>query len=100
MKLALITRWALTDCLPGQPKRLCLHFPALKWAPLILLAPEISAAAPPVSLILRIGKPMEQLNEEELSQIVRFASTAASLSTEKPGGISAIPSYTEILNAI
>ena len=50
-----------------------------------------------VSQILRIGKPMETLNEEELSQIVRFASTAASLSTEKPGGIPAIPEYDTVM---
>ncbi len=50
-----------------------------------------------VSQILRIGKPMETLNEEELSQIVRFASTVASLSTEKPGGIPAIPEYDTVM---
>lgn len=50
-----------------------------------------------VSQILRIGKPMEQLNEEELSRIVRFASTAASLSTEKAGGIPAIPEYDTVM---
>ena len=50
-----------------------------------------------VSQILRIGKPMETLNEEELSQIVRFASTAASLSTEKPGGIPANPEYDTVM---
>lgn len=50
-----------------------------------------------VSQILRIGKPMETLNEEELSQIVRFASTAASLSTEKTGGIPAIPEYDTVM---
>ena len=50
-----------------------------------------------VSQILRIGKPMETLNEEELSQILRFASTAASLSTEKPDGIPAIPEYDTVM---
>lgn len=53
-----------------------------------------------VSQILRIGKPMETLNEEELSRIVRFASTAASLSTEKPGGIPAIAEYETVMGAI
>lgn len=53
-----------------------------------------------VSQILRIGKPMEQLNEEELSRIVRFAATAASLSTEKPGGIPAIPEYETVMGAM
>ena len=53
-----------------------------------------------VSQILRIGKPMETLNEEELSRIVRFASTAASLSTEKPGGIPVIAEYETVMGAI
>lgn len=53
-----------------------------------------------VSQILRIGKPMEELNEEELSRIVRFAATAASLSTEKPGGIPAIVEYETVMGAM
>ena len=50
-----------------------------------------------VSQILRLGKPMEALNAEELSRIVRFASTAASLSTEKPGGIPSIAEYETVV---
>lgn len=52
-----------------------------------------------VSQLLKIGKPMECLNQSELEQIVRFASTAASLSTEKSGGIPSIPEYEEVIHA-
>lgn len=52
-----------------------------------------------VSQLLKIGKPMECLNHSELEQIVRFASTAASLSTEKSGGIPSIPGYEEVIRA-
>ncbi len=44
-----------------------------------------------VTQILRIGKALEALKEEELLKIVSFAVTAASLSTEKTGGIPSIP---------
>lgn len=53
-----------------------------------------------VSQILLLGKPMEQLNEAELSRIVRFAATAASLSTEKAGGIPAIVEYETVMGAM
>lgn len=42
---------------------------------------------------------MESLNQSELEQVVRFASTAAGLSTEKSGGIPFIPEYEEVLHA-
>ena len=53
-----------------------------------------------LSQILRLGKSLEELNQEELLQIVRFAATAASLSTEKPGGIPAIPEYETVMCVI
>lgn len=46
-----------------------------------------------LSRILSAGKRPEELTGEELTEIVRFATTAAGLSTEKPGGISSIPSF-------
>lgn len=52
-----------------------------------------------VSQLLKIGKPMESLNQSDLEQIVRFASTAASLSTEKSGGIPSIPAYQQVMQA-
>lgn len=49
-----------------------------------------------VSQLLRTGKAPEALEAEELAAIVGFASTAASLSTQKTGGIPSIPSEEEV----
>lgn len=51
-----------------------------------------------VSRILALGKVPEALTEQELYYVGSFASTAASLSTEKPGGISSIIEM-EIINS-
>lgn len=47
--------------------------------------------------LLRTGKAPEALTQEELLSIVRFASAAAGLSTEKAGGISSVPALREVL---
>ena len=44
-----------------------------------------------MSRLIRSGKRPEELTEEELVQIVRFACTAASLSTQTHGGIASVP---------
>ena len=44
-----------------------------------------------MSRLIRSGKRPEELTEEELVQIVRFACTAASLSTQMHGGITSVP---------
>ena len=49
-----------------------------------------------ISRILKMRKPPEELTEEELMSIASFATTAASLSTQRLGGISSIPSEDEI----
>ena len=41
-------------------------------------------------------KHMTALTEEELTDIVRFACTAAGLSTTRPGGISSIPTLSQV----
>ena len=43
------------------------------------------------------GRSPEALTAEELTEIVRFACTAAGLSTTRPGGISSVPEYDEVL---
>ena len=53
-----------------------------------------------VSRLLKIGKAPETLNAEELVEIGSFACTAASLSTQRPGGIPSIPAEEEVLGAI
>lgn len=50
--------------------------------------------------LLRIGKEPGALNEGELREVVRFACTAAGLSTTRHGGISSIPTLTEVEAAL
>lgn len=50
-----------------------------------------------VMRLLELQKAPEELNEEELSYIARFAATAASLSTEKRGGIPSVPERAAVL---
>ena len=50
--------------------------------------------------LLQFGKAPETLQEDELRQIVRFACTAAGLSTTKAGGISSVPEMQEVLARI
>ncbi len=49
-----------------------------------------------MSQFLRIGKKPAELTEEELRRIVGFACTAASLSTQKHGGITSVPEETDV----
>lgn len=46
--------------------------------------------------LLQTGCSPEDLTQEQLTDIVRFANTAAALSTTAPGGLSSIPSFFEI----
>ena len=50
----------------------------------------------PLACILESGKNAAELSAEELKNIGTFASTAASLSTERSGGIASIPSREDI----
>ena len=50
-----------------------------------------------VSQILKYEKTPEDLNADELGKIVRFACTAAGLSTTKAGGISSVPTLEAVL---
>lgn len=53
-----------------------------------------------VSRLLKLDKAWEDLSDEELLYVARFATTAASLSTEKHGGIPAIPAEEEVLKRL
>lgn len=49
-----------------------------------------------VSRLLAAGKAPDTLDEQKLRQIVKFACTAAGLSTTRAGGISSVPSLEEV----
>ena len=53
-----------------------------------------------VAWLLKSGKAPEELDEKELAAMGAFASTAASLSTEMPGGIPSIPSEEAVLKKL
>ena len=53
-----------------------------------------------VSRVLKSGESPDALSQEELAEIVEFAVTAASLSTQKPGGIPSVPEESEVLAMI
>jgi len=53
-----------------------------------------------VSRLLKLNKAPETLTSEELTAVGSFASAAASLSTQKPGGIPSIPEEEEVLAVI
>ena len=50
--------------------------------------------------LLELNKPIAELTAEDLRYIGSFASTAASLSTETPGGIPSIPEKDAVLTAM
>ncbi len=50
--------------------------------------------------LLQLGKAPEELTGEELTDVVRFACTAAGLSTTRSGGISSVPEYADVLKAM
>ena len=50
--------------------------------------------------LLSLGKSPETLNADELRQVVRFACTSAGLSTTRPGGISSVPAYSEVIRRL
>ena len=50
--------------------------------------------------LLQTGKAPETLSEDELREVVTFACTSAGLSTTKPGGISSVHEYQQILDRI
>ena len=47
--------------------------------------------------LLQIGKAPQELTDADMAEITRFACTAASLSTQKPGGVSSVPEFEEVL---
>ena len=50
--------------------------------------------------LLQLQKAPQNLNREELEDVVRFACTAAGLSTTRPGGISSVPEYDAVMGRL
>ena len=50
--------------------------------------------------LLQLGKAPDELTEPELRDVTAFACTSAGLSTTKPGGISSVAQYDEIIGRI
>ena len=50
--------------------------------------------------LLQCGAAPEELDERALRVIVSFANATAGLSTTRPGGISSIPEYEDVINAM
>ncbi len=50
--------------------------------------------------LLQLDKKPEELSAAELTDIVRFACTSAGLSTTRHGGISSVPEYAQVLEAM
>ncbi len=48
--------------------------------------------------LLQLNKPVEELDEAQLRDVVSFACTSAGLSTTKPGGISSVPDYDTVIS--
>jgi sugar/nucleoside kinase (ribokinase family) len=53
-----------------------------------------------VCRVLKTGKKPEDLDEAELTETAKFAVTAASLSTQKSGGIPSVPDESEVIDVI
>ena len=53
-----------------------------------------------MSQFLQYGKAPGELTEAELTRVVRFACTAASLSTQKHGGITSVPDQSDVEQAL
>lgn len=47
--------------------------------------------------LLALNKPPESLSRRELEEVARFSSASAGLSATRPGGISSVPDYDEVL---
>lgn len=50
--------------------------------------------------LLQLGKAPETLFENELQEIVTFACASAGLSTTRPGGISSVPEFTDVMSVL
>lgn len=95
VKLAMVTLGPRGCLLANRRGRVCVPSPRVNAADTTGAGDIFGGSA--VSRLLKLGRAPEDLEEAELAGIARFAVTAASLSTEKPGGIPSIPGEAEVL---
>ena len=91
-----LRRWS---CLPRSGSAVVLHRVGEVFDRLELVAGDVSGGSA-VWKLLQYGVSPEELGEDELRDIVSFACAAAGLSATRPGGISSIPEYDEVLQAL
>ncbi len=53
-----------------------------------------------LSRLLQTGKPLDELTGEDLTRAARFGCAAAGLSTQRPGGLSSVPTLEEVLERL
>jgi sugar/nucleoside kinase (ribokinase family) len=94
VKLVMLTKGPDGCCLKNRNGLVSAPCPPLKAIDTTGAGDILGGSA--VSRILKIEKQPDELTLEDLAGIAAFASAAASLSTQKYGGIPSIPSETEI----
>lgn len=94
VKLALVTLGSKGAYLANQQAWGFAHCPKVQVVDTTGAGDICGGAA--LSRILKLGIPLEGLDSAQLEEIASFAVTAASLSTEKSGGIPSIPEEREI----
>lgn len=98
VRLAMVTLGA-DGCLMATKKASC-RLPCPPVTPVDTTGAGDIFGGTALARILELGKPLEELTEQDLLSIARPAVTAASLSTQSPGGIPSIPARETVLAAI
>ena len=98
VKLAMVTLGAKGACLRNHIAQVYTSCPPVK--PIDTTGAGDIFGGSAVSRILKRNKPPEELCEGELADIAAFATTAASLSTQKHGGIPSVPREAEVFAAM
>lgn len=96
VSLAMVTQGA-KGCYLKNARASCM-FPTPKVVPIDTTGAGDIFGGSAIARLLELDKSPRELNEKELTEIARFAATAASLSTERAGGIPSVPEYAEVLS--
>jgi sugar/nucleoside kinase (ribokinase family) len=98
VKLAMVTLGGEGACLSNGRASVCVPCPAVK--PIDTTGAGDIFGGSAVSRILKLGKRPEDLDEGELMGVASFAVAAASLSTQRVGGMPSVYSEDEVLAAM